>query len=224
MRILIIEDDVKISHSITRGLQSEAFAVDIAEDGNQGIFLAQTNDYDTIILDILLPKKNGWEICKELRGSGNLTPILMLTALDSIEDKLQGFHSGVDDYLVKPFHLAELIARVRSLIRRKTEVRSSSIELFGVTLDTNLHKVTRNGQAFPLTSREFAILEFFMMNPQRILSRQEISEHIWDMNFERNSNIIESYIRLLRQKIDKGFDKPLIHTIRGGGYLFSEKP
>lgn len=224
MRILVIEDDTKISSSIQRGLQAESFAVDVSEDGNRGIFLAQTNDYDAIILDILLPKKNGWEVCQELRAAGNLTPILMLTALDSLDDKLKGFRAGVDDYLIKPFHLAELTARVRSLARRKTEVRTSSIELFGVTLDTDLHQVTREGQTFSLTSKEFAMLEFFMMNPQRILSKQEICEHIWDMNFERNSNIIESYVKLLRQKIDRGFEKPLIHTVRGGGYLFTDNP
>jgi DNA-binding response OmpR family regulator len=223
MRILIIEDDKKVAATIKRNLRLESFAIDIANDGASGEYLAKTNDYDVIILDLMLPDQDGWETCRHLRNDKVLTPILMLTALDDVADKIKGLDSGADDYLTKPFHSGELIARIRSLARRHTDVRSSTIERFGLTLDINTHKAIREGVEIMLTAREYALLELFMHNPGRIVSRKEISEHLWDMNFDPKSNVIESFVRFLRQKVDKGFNSSLIHTIRGAGYFFSDK-
>ncbi len=223
MRILLIEDSKKAANVIARGLRSEGYAVDIASDGLAGEELAKVNENDIIILDVMLPRQDGWITCANLRKQGILTPILMLTALSDVENKIRGLDCGADDYLPKPFHLGELLARIRSLTRRKTDVRGSIIEKFGLKLDLNTHKVTREGKEISLTSKEFSLLELFMMNAGRILSRETISEHIWDMNFEPQSNVIESFIKFLRQKIDKDFDHPLLHTVRGSGYIFSDK-
>lgn len=222
MRVLLVEDDKRISTSISRLLRSKSFAVDLAADGTAGEELANVNDYDLIILDIMLPKQDGWQTCSRLRKEGISTPILMLTALGEVTDRIRGLDQGADDYLVKPFHNGELLARIRSLTRRRTEVRTASLRKFGVTLDQNTHRANRDGKEVLLTAKEFALLELFMMNPGRILSRQVISEHLWDMNFDPKSNVLESFVKFLRQKIDKGFDKPLIHTIRGSGYMFSD--
>jgi two-component system copper resistance phosphate regulon response regulator CusR len=223
MRVLIIEDDRKISAALTKGLRGEGFAVDAAADGMIGEELAQTNDYDVIILDLMLPKQDGWETCKNLRQMKNLTPILMLTALDDVDDRIRGLNEGADDYLVKPFHFGELVARLRSLIRRHTEVRSTTVEKYGLVLDLNTHKARRENQEISLTAKEFALLELFMLHAGKILSRQTISEHLWDMNFDPKSNVIESFVKYLRQKVDRGFAKQLIHTVRGAGYIFSDK-
>jgi DNA-binding response OmpR family regulator len=223
MRILLIEDSKKAADAIAKGLRSEGYAVDIASDGIVGEQLARINDNDIIILDLMLPRQDGLTTCRNLRKQGNLTPIIMLTALSDVDNKIKGLDSGADDYLPKPFHLGELLARIRSLTRRKTEIRASSIEKFGLTLNLNTHRVTREGREITLTAKEFSLLELFMMNAGRIISRETISEHVWDMNFEPKSNVIESFIKFLRQKIDKGFDRPLLHTIRGVGYMFSDK-
>ncbi len=223
MRILLIEDDDKVAASIKKWLRLESYAVDVAADGVAGEELARVSDYDLIILDIMLPRQDGWTTCANLRKSGVLTPILMLTALGDVSDKIRGLEHGADDYLVKPFHSGELLARIRSLIRRRTEVRSSAIEKFGLRLDLHTHKAMREGREASLTAKEFALLELFMLNPGRILSRDFISEHLWDMNFDPQSNVVESFVKFLRQKIDKGFSKPLVHTIRGSGYMFSEE-
>jgi DNA-binding response OmpR family regulator len=223
MRILLVEDSKKAAEAIAKGLRSEGYAVDIASDGIAGEELAKINENDVIILDIMLPKQDGWTTCSHLRESGVLTPIIMLTALDDVEDRIKGLDCGADDYLAKPFHFGELLARIRSLSRRKTEVRASIIEKCGMRLDLNTHKASRDGKEIPLTLKEFSLLELFMMNEGKILSRETISEHIWDMNFEPRSNVIESFIKFLRQKIDKGFDRPLIHTVRGSGYIFIDR-
>jgi DNA-binding response OmpR family regulator len=222
MRVLIVEDDRRVADAIAKNLRSEAFAVDIARDGESGEEMAKVNDYDAIVLDLMLPGQNGWATCKNLRSDGVLVPILMLTALDDVDDKIRGLDSGADDYLTKPFHFGELLARIRSLIRRHSTVRSTNIEQYGLRLDLNTHKAHREDQEITLTATEFSLLELFMLNPERILSRQEISEHLWDMNFDPRSNVIESFVRFLRQKIDRDFDRPLIHTIRGAGYIFSD--
>jgi two-component system copper resistance phosphate regulon response regulator CusR len=222
MRVLLIEDDKRIATSISRLLRSKSFAVDVAADGIAGEEHANINEYDLIILDIMLPKQDGWQTCSHLRKDGITTPILMLTALGDVSDKIRGLDQGADDYLVKPFHNGELLARIRSLTRRRTEVRTAVLDHFGVTLDLNTHRASRDGKEVSLTTKEFALLELFMMNPGRILSRQVISEHLWDMNFDPRSNVLESFVRFLRQKIDKGFDRSLIHTIRGSGYMFSD--
>jgi len=222
MKILIVEDQKKIAETISEKLKQEGFAVDCAADGAIGEELAQINDYDAIILDILMPKQDGWDTCRNLRKAGVLTPILMLTALEETADKIKGLNEGADDYLAKPFHLEELVARIRSLIRRNSIVRSSSIELYGLYLDLDQQKAFRDGKEITLTTKEFALLELFMHHPKRILNREFISEHLWDMNFDPKSNVIESFIKFLRKKIDKDFDVQLIHTVRGSGYIFSD--
>ena len=223
MRILLIEDDNKISTAVSKGLKAETYAVDIASDGITGEHLAFTNSYDLIILDIMLPKQDGWATLVNLRKEKILTPILMLTALDDVDDKIKGLNEGADDYLTKPFHFGELVARIRSLIRRKSEVRSSILEEYGVKLNLESHTAFREEKQINLSAKEFALLELFMMNPNRILSRETISEHLWDMNFDPHSNVIESFIKFLRQKIDKDFEKALIQTVRGAGYIFTDK-
>ncbi len=223
MRILIIEDDKKISAGLKKGLAAETYAVDLSPNGEEGERLAKVNSYDAIILDIMLPKQDGLTTCENLRRSGVNTPILMLTALGEVTDKIKGLDYGADDYLTKPFHFGELLARLRVIIRRNSEVKSSKISIYGIELDTSTHLAYRKGKEIKLSSKEFSLLELFMMNPGKILSREFISEHIWDMNFDPKSNVIESFIKFLRQKIDKEFDKPLIHTVRGSGYIFSQR-
>jgi len=223
MRVLLIEDDRKIAASLKKSLRAEGFAVDMAFDGLVGEELAVVNDNDVIILDVMLPKQDGWETCRKIREQKILTPILMLTALDDVEDKIRGLDSGADDYLAKPFHPGELLARIRSLARRRTKVRTADIERFGLRLELKTHRAFREGKEISLTAKEFALLELFMMHPNEIISRERISEHLWDMNFEPRSNVIESFIKFLRQKVDKGFVGSLIHTVRGSGYLFSDQ-
>lgn len=223
MRVLIIEDEIKIATSIAKRLKNEGFAVDIAADGLIGEELALTNEYDAIILDIMLPRQDGWQTCKNLRTQKNLTPILMLTALDESYDKIKGLDEGADDYLSKPFDFGEMLARIRSLIRRNSIVRSTKVEKFGIILDQNKQLAYRENKEIILSTKEFALLELFMLNSDKILSRKFISEHIWDMNFDPRSNVIESFIKYLRKKIDKDFSVQLIHTIRGSGYMFSDK-
>jgi two-component system copper resistance phosphate regulon response regulator CusR len=223
MRLLLVEDDKRVATSVSRWLRSESFAVDIATDGVRGEELAKSNDYDAIILDIMLPRQDVLETLTHLRSSGVLTPVLMLTALGDVSDRIRGLDRGADDYLGKPFHGGELLARVRSLVRRHTEVRTSALQRFGLTLDLNTHRATREDREVPLTAKEFALLELFMMHPGKILSRQVLCEHIWDMNFDPRSNVLESFIRFLRQKVDRGFSRPLIHTVRGVGYMFSDR-
>ena len=223
MRILIIEDEVKISKLINRALETEGFAVDTTDNGSSGIELSLVNQYDLIILDIMLPGKNGWQVCRELRNKQLKTPILMLTALDDVDDKIKGLNLGADDYLPKPFHLAELVARIRALIRRNTGNISNIIELYNIILNQDRHEVSREGVKLNLSAKEFALLELFMTNPEKVLTREYITEHIWDMNFDSQSNIIESYIKFLRQKVDRPFEKQLIKTIRGVGYKFSNE-
>jgi DNA-binding response OmpR family regulator len=203
-------------------LRAEGYAVDSAGDGATGENLALVNEYDLILLDMMLPVQDGWETCRHLRQAHVKTPLLMLTALDDVSDRIRGLDQGADDYLAKPFHSGELLARMRALIRRGTELRTAVLEKHGLRLDLNTHKAFRDGREVLLTAKEFALLELFMMNPGRILGRDMISEHLWDMNFEPKSNVVESFIKFLRQKIDKGFDKPLLHTVRGAGYVFSD--
>ncbi len=223
MRILLIEDDRRAASAIAKNLRAEGYAVDVASDGITGEELAKINDNDVIILDVMLPKQDGWTTCAHLRSENVLTPILMLTALDDVSDRIKGLDSGADDYLPKPFHFGELLARIRSLTRRKTDVRSAVVEKFGLRLDLSTHRAYREGTEISLTSKEFSLLELLMMNADKILSREAISEHLWDMNFEPRSNVIEAFVKYLRQKIDKGFEHPLIHTVRGSGYIFSER-
>ncbi len=223
MRLLLIEDDRSVARSVSRWLRSESFAVDIASDGVRGEELAGTNEYDAIILDVMLPRQDGWETLAHIRKGGNLTPILILSALGDVGDRIRGLDNGADDYLAKPFHGGELLSRLRALVRRRTEVRSTTLEQFGLRLDLTTHRALRAGKEIPLSAKEFALLELFLMNPGKILSRQAISEHLWDMNFDPKSNVVESFVRFLRQKVDRDFDLPLIHTLRGAGYMLTDR-
>jgi len=222
MKILVVEDEERVAHFIQKGLKEEGHAVDVSYDGADGEFLAEVNDYDLIILDLMLPKKNGIVVCRELRASGVATPVLMLTARDSVEDKVRGLDAGADDYLPKPFAFEELLARVRALLRRQSDSKSPILSIADLELDPISRRVSRDGKAIRLTTKEYALLEYLMRNPGKVLSRTLIGEHVWDMNFDPESNVIDVYVSHLRGKIDKGYDTPLLHTLRGQGYLLSD--
>lgn len=224
MKILVVEDEERVAHFIQKGLKEEGHAVDVAYDGEEGEFLGEVNDYDLIILDLMLPKKNGITVCRELRERGVSTPVLMLTARDAVEDKVRGLDAGADDYLAKPFAFEELLARVRALLRRKSENKSPILKVADLELDPISRQATRAGKNIRLTTKEYALLEYLMRNPGKVLSRTLIGEHVWDMNFDPESNVIDVYVSHLRNKIDKGFDRPLIHTLRGQGYILTDKP
>jgi two-component system copper resistance phosphate regulon response regulator CusR len=223
MRVLLIEDDIRVARAIAKTLRAEGYAVDIAADGIAGEEMAKVNDNDIILLDLMLPRQDGWTTCTNIRRANIVTPILMLTALDGVDDRITGLDMGADDYLPKPFHTGELLARMRSLTRRHSAIRTAAIEKYGLRLDTSNRRVTREGKEIFLTAREFSLLELFMSHADKILTREMILEHLWDMNFEPRSNVIESFVKFLRQKIDRGFPLPLIHSVRGAGYFFSDR-
>ncbi len=222
MRILVVEDEKKLASFVRRALKEKRYAVDVAYDGNEGLFLADVNQYDLIILDIMLPNKDGISICRQLRKNNNDVPILMLTARDDIEDKITGLDAGADDYLTKPFAFGELLARVRALTRRKQNVKTNILKVADLELDRLTHKVTRAGKAIELTGTEYILLEYLMLNADQVLTRTMISEHVWNDDFQAFSNVINVYINYLRKKIDGGFDKKLIHSVRGTGYILKE--
>ena len=222
MRILVVEDDPKIAGFIKKGLTEEQYAVDVCYDGQDGAFWATANDYDVIILDLMLPKKDGISVCRELRAQGLTTPILMLTAKDTVEDKITGLDVGADDYLTKPFSFGELLARIRALLRRAQHYKTQTLTIADLELDPVSHKVTRAGQGITLTGKEYALLEYFMRNPGRVLTETLIVEHVWDMNYEPGTNVVNVYLHHLRNKIDKDFETKLIHPIRGVGYVMKE--
>ncbi len=219
MRILVIEDERKVAEFIRNGLMEEGYAVDTAHDGEQGYFMASTTEYDGILLDILLPKLDGITLCSKLRAENNLTPILMLTAKDAVKDKVRGLDAGADDYLTKPFAFEELLARIRALLRKKYLHQETKMQVGDLVLDTVTHTVARAGEAIPLSVKEYALLEYLMRNAGSVVTRTMIAEHVWDINFETFTNVIDVYISYLRNKIDKGHTKALIHTIRGRGYV-----
>ena len=218
-----MEDEKKIANFIERGLKEEHYIVDVAYDGEKGLFLAEINAYDLIILDIMLPIKDGLSICKELRRKKMDTPILMLTARDRVEDKVLGLDLGADDYLAKPFAFEELLARVRALLRRKETNKGAILKISDLELDQLTHKVRRAGKEISLTSKEYALLEYLMLNADQVVTRTMISEHVWNEDFDSFTNVIDVYIKYLRNKIDKDFEKQLIHTIRGTGYILKER-
>ncbi|MDQ7011033.1 MAG: heavy metal response regulator transcription factor [Mariprofundaceae bacterium] len=222
MKILVVEDEERVAQFIQKGLKEEGHAVDVSYDGEDGGFLAEVNDYDLIILDLMLPKKNGLAVCREIRERGVATPVLMLTARDSVEDKVRGLDAGADDYLAKPFAFEELLARVRALLRRRSETKTPTLKMADLELDPISRRVTRSGQAIRLTTKEYALLEYLLRNPKKVLSRTLIGEHVWDMNFDPESNVIDVYVSHLRAKVDKGFEPPLIHTLRGQGYILTD--
>jgi len=222
MKILVVEDEQRVAQFIQKGLKEEGHAVDCAYDGEEGGFLAEVNEYDLIILDLMLPKKNGLTVCSEIRERGVSTPVLLLTARDAVQDKVRGLDAGADDYLTKPFVFDELLARVRALLRRGSESKAPILKIIDLELDPMSRRVTRGGKPIRLTTKEYALLEYMMRNPDRVLSRTRIGEHVWDMNFDPESNVIDVYVSHLRNKVDKGFDVSLIHTLRGQGYMLTE--
>ena len=224
MNLLLIEDD-RITARITQeALEQQGHSVDLAEEGERGLELATSHPYDIIILDILLPGRSGIEICAEARRAGVLTPILMLTALDNDPDIVRGLDSGADDYLTKPFHFEVLLARIRSLHRRHIERNSGHITVADLVLDTESKRVERKGVVIDLTAKELILLEFLMLHSGRPVSRTRISEHVWEMSFDPQSNVVDSLVRRLRNKIDHGHSPQLIHTVRGKGYILSTTP
>lgn len=218
MRVLIVEDNHKINTSLRMSLEEDGYAVDSAFDGDEGQLLAEMTPYDVIILDIMLPKKDGLQVCKELRHQHNNTPILMLTARDAVEDRVLGLDTGADDYLVKPFSIQELRARLRALLRRDSPDKAEVLSADDLELDPSTHTACRGGSVIDLTTKEFAILEYFLRNPNRLITREMMEMHIWNYDFDGTSNVVDVYIRRLRRKIDDPFDDKLIETVRGSGY------
>jgi len=218
MRILLVEDDPRVASFIRRGLREEHYAVDIASDGEQALFTAQTGEYDLMILDLLLPKKSGLEVLRILRSEKITVPVLILTAKDKPEDKVTGLDSGADDYLTKPFGFEELLARIRALLRRRGDMTPTLLRLADLEMDTLRHRVSRKGKEISLTNREYALLEFFLQHPNQIVTRSMLAEHIWEHDFDTFSNVIDVHIARLRRKIDGDFSPKLLHTLRGSGY------
>ena len=223
MRILLVEDDTAIARSLKEGLEDEAYAVDIAHDGSEGYRTAAADDYDVIILDIMLPGMNGYEVCRALRNDGNKTPILMLTARDTERDIVEGLDTGADDYLAKPFSFDVLLARIRALLRRPNEKLEEILQVGDLKLDPSSKKVTRASQEINLTTKEYGVLEYLMRNKGKVLSKEQIISHVWDFDADVLPNNVELFIMFLRRKIDKPFKSKLIHTVSGFGYKLEEK-
>ncbi len=219
MRILLVEDDRKVASFIRKGLAEEGYAVDVAHDGETGLAMGLDRLHDVIVLDVMLPKKPGFQVLRELRQAKVVTPVLLLTARDAVEDKVQGLDAGADDYLTKPFAFAELLARVRALLRRGKATQAPVLQVADLILDPAARTVKRGGAAIPLTNREFALLEYFLRSPGRVLTRTMIAEHVWDYSFDAGTNVIDVYVNYLRKKIDAGREPKLIHTVRGVGYV-----
>ena len=223
MKILVIEDERKVANFLQKGLKEEQYVVDVACDGLEGEHLAKTNDYDLILLDIMLPGKDGIEILKTLRQCQVNIPVIMLTAKEMVEDKIKGFNAGCDDYISKPFSFEELLVRIRAVLRRGSGALSNVITFADLTLDLISHKVIRAGREIELTAKEYTLLEYLVRNPNRVLTRTMIAEHVWDYNYDSFTNVIDVYINYLRNKVDRGFSTKLIHTVRGVGYVLKEE-
>jgi DNA-binding response OmpR family regulator len=219
MHLLLIEDDPRMSGFVQKGLRENGYAVDAMADGEEGLRAAQRTTYDAIILDLMLPRMDGFAICRQLRGSGSRVPILMLTARDAVQDKITGLDLGADDYLTKPFEFSELLARLRALFRRNASSSANSLTVGDLTIDVRAQRAFLNGKTLPLSTKEYALLEYLARNAGRVVPRQEIAEHVWNSNFDPFSNLIEVYINRLRRKVDHGRTAPLIHTRRGAGYM-----
>jgi heavy metal response regulator len=222
MRILVVEDERKIAEFIRRGLKEEGYSVDVASDGEQGYHLVHLNEYDLIILDLMLPKIDGLTLCRQLREEKINVPILILTVRDSVKDKVTGLDAGANDYLTKPFAFEELLARCRVLLRTFGTSEPTKLQVADLEFDLLSHRITRAGREINLTLKESSLLEYLMRNANKVVTRTMIAEHVWDINFDSFTNVIDVYINRLRQKIDRGFDRPLIHTIRGRGYMLKE--
>jgi DNA-binding response OmpR family regulator len=219
MRILVVEDERKVARFVERGLKEERFAVDVAPDGEEGLHRAQTGDYDLIVLDVLMPRRDGFQVLRELRAGGCKARILMLTARDSVEDRVRGLESGADDYLTKPFAFAEFLARVRVLLRRDQGAEPLTLAAGDLVMDLKARKVTRAGRAVTLSVKEFGVLEHLLRHPDEAVTRTQLAEHVWDENFDSFSNVIDVTVYHLREKVDRDFKPALIHTVRGVGYM-----
>lgn len=224
MRILVVEDEEKVASFIRKGLEEEHYAVDVALDGEEGLSMAQLNPYDLLILDLMLPRLDGYRLLQRLRSEGVETGVLILTARDGVGDKVRGLDLGADDYLTKPFAFAELLARVRALLRRGKPQRSPLLKVADLMIDPSTRRVTRGGTAIELTAKEYALLEYLMRHSGQVLTRTMISEHVWDQTFDSYTNVIDVYVNYLRKKVDQGFELKLIHTVRGVGYSLREEP
>ena len=223
MRILIAEDEKTLNATLKKRLEEQSYSVDACLDGQEALDYLDSAEYDVVLLDIMMPKKSGLEVLRALRKKGRQKPVLLLTAKDSIEDRVDGLDAGADDYLVKPFAFEELMARIRVMLRKKSGQSSNLLSVGDLTLDLGTHTVVRDGQPISLSSREFALLRYLVMNQGMILSRDQIEQHIWNYDYEGSSNMIDVYIRYLRKKIDDPFEKKLIHTVRGAGYVLREE-
>ena len=219
MRILVVEDEPKVASAIRRGLQGHGYTVDVSAEGGQALSMASEYEYDAIVLDLMIPGPDGVAVCEELRSRERWAPILMLTARGSVRDRMRGLDAGADDYLVKPFALGELLARLRALIRGRSGARPTMLEVGDVVVDPARHSVCRDGRGIDLTAREFALLEFLMRHAGEVMSRTQILEHVWDYDSEGVSNVVDVYIRYLRRKVEEPFGRPLIRTVRGVGYV-----
>jgi two-component system OmpR family response regulator len=224
MRLLVVEDEVKMAGLLKRALEEEGYAVDVAGSGEEALWLGTENPYDAIVLDLMLPDVDGFAVCRGLRERGRWTPVLMLTARDAVQDRVAGLDAGADDYLTKPFSLAELLARLRALIRRGATERPSVLRVGDLSLDPAARSVARDGHAIELTSKEYALLEFFMRHPGEVLTRTRLIEHVWDFAYEGDSNVVDVYVRYLRNKVDRPFGRDSIETVRGSGYRLRSEP
>ncbi|MDC8447320.1 MAG: response regulator transcription factor [Nitrospira sp.] len=222
MRILLVEDDADLAQFIRKGLKEEHYVVDVAADGEAGLALALDNSYDLMILDIMLPKLDGLTLCRRVRDKGISTPVLLLTARNNLETKVSGFDTGADQFMPKPFAFAELLARIRALLRRGSSQQIAHLQAADLRLDPASHRVWRAGQEISLTNKEYALLEFLLRNKNRVLTRTAIIEHVWDISYDPMTNIVDAHIRALRAKIDRDFSPPLIATVRGAGYMLEE--
>ena len=224
MRLLVVEDEVKMAGLLKRALDEEGYAVDVTGSGEEALWLGTENPYDAIVLDLMLPDVDGFGVCRGLRERGRWTPVLMLTARDAVRDRVAGLDAGADDYLTKPFSLAELLARLRALIRRGATERPSVLRVGDLSLDPAARSVARDGQAIELTAKEYALLEFFMRHPGEVLTRMRLIEHVWDFAYEGDSNVVDVYVRYLRNKVDRPFGRDSIETVRGSGYRLRSEP
>lgn len=223
MRVLVVEDEPTIANFIRQGLTEAGYAVDVAHDGREGYAYALAAEYDVLVLDIMLPKLNGLDLLQQLRSEGCKVPTLMLTARDTVDNRVEGLDAGADDYLVKPFAFPELLARVRALLRRPPLQTGTVLQIGDLHMDTAKHIVERNGRLIDLSPREYAVLEYLMRHPNQVLTRTQIGEHVWNFDFYNESNVVDVYIGYLRRKVDKGSDLPLIHTVRGVGYCLRDE-
>jgi two-component system copper resistance phosphate regulon response regulator CusR len=219
MRLLIVEDEPKVARFVQRGLREEHYAVDVAANGEEGLDLALVHDYDLVILDVMLPKKDGFEVLEALRAAKRPCKVLMLTARDAVKDRVRGLNGGADDYLVKPFAFEELLARVRVLLRRSGDPEMTTLRFADLVVDLRGRKVSRAGKAVTLSAREFAVLEYLLRHQGEVISRTRLSEQVWDQHFDSMTNVIDVTLYHLREKVDRGFGSPLIHTVRGVGYV-----